>query len=174
MTHDVFISQSIEDAEVGNAVCAELEARGFSCWIAPRDAAAAEDRAEAIAASRAFILILSGNSADAPHMVREAAQARSRNVPIVVFRIEDIASSALDSVTTGAERFDALTPPVGPHLDYLGDRVALLLGGAGRQLTAPPRPFAPSARRSRAWLPIAAAGLAGLAAVAVAAMVSGQ
>jgi hypothetical protein len=166
MAHDVFISHSIDDADVADAVRAALEARGFSCWI---DTAADK----AIPASRVVILILSSRSAGSPQIVREAE--RAQNVPVVVFRIDEVEpSAALGRATEGAEVFDALTPPVGPHLDYLGDRVALVLGGSGRQLTEPPRPFVPSARRSRNWLPIAAAGLAGLAAIAVAAMVSGQ
>lgn len=171
MTHDVFISHSLDDADVAEAACAALEARGFACWIATRD----EDRERAIAASRALILILSARSAGAPSVLREAEQARHHDVPVIVFRIEEAApSAALERATEGADRFDALTPPVGPHLDYLGDRVALLLGGGGRQLTEPPRPFHPAARRPRGWLPIAAAGLAGLAAIAIAAMVSGR
>lgn len=167
--HDVFISHSIDDADVADSVCAALEARGFSCRLA----AAGEAREQAVAGSRASLLILSARSAEAPSVLREAEEARRCGVPIVLLRIEEVSlPAALAPLLEGADRFDALTPPLAPHLDYLGDRVALLLGG-GRQLTQPPRPFEPS-RRSRAWLPIAAAGLAGLAAIALAAMVSGR
>jgi len=171
MTHDVFISHSIDDADVADALCAALEGRGFPCWIAPRDVAPGEDRGEAIGGGRALVLILSERSAGAPSVLREAALARRWDVPVVVFRIEDVETPpALD----GADGYDALTPPIGPHLDHLGDRVALLLGGSGRQLTEPPRPFIAPGRPSRRWLPIAMAGLAGLAAIALAATVSGQ
>lgn len=175
MTHDVFISHSIDDADVGQAVCAELEARGLACWFAARDAAAADDWDEALARSRAIILILSAGSADAPQVLREAERARRHNLPVIIFRIEDVTpSAALQRATEDLDTFDALTPPIGPHLDYLGDRVALLLLGGGRHLTGPPRPFHLPGRRSRNWLPIIAAGLAGLAAIALAAMVSGR
>lgn len=170
MMHDVFISHSVADADVADAVCAALEARGFSCRLG----AAGDDREQAVAGSRASLLILSAASAEAPSVLREAEQARRHGVPIILFGIEDVSpSAALEPLLEGADRFDALTPPLAPHLDYLGDRVALLFGGVGRQLTEPPRPFEPS-RRSRPWLPIAAAGLAGLAAIALAAMVSGR
>jgi hypothetical protein len=36
MAHEVFISYSQKDAAVAEAVCAELEAKGIQCWIAPR------------------------------------------------------------------------------------------------------------------------------------------
>lgn len=35
--HDVFISYSMKDKVVGDAVCATLEAKRIRCWIAPRD-----------------------------------------------------------------------------------------------------------------------------------------
>ena len=37
MAHDVFISYSVKDKNVADAVCANLEAGGIRCWIAPRD-----------------------------------------------------------------------------------------------------------------------------------------
>jgi hypothetical protein len=169
MTHDVFISHSIEDAEVADAVCAALEARGFACRQATRE----EGGEPAVAGSRAAILILSARSAGASSVLSEAQAARRHGVPVILVRIDDVAPSpALEPLLEGADRFDALTPPLAPHLDYLGDRLALLVG-PGRQLTEPPRPLE-RAPRARAWLPIVAAGLAGLAAIALAAMVTGR
>ena len=37
MVHDVFISYAFEDKEYVDMVCAGLEQRGLTCWIAPRD-----------------------------------------------------------------------------------------------------------------------------------------
>ena len=66
MTHDVFISHSSKDKPVADAVCANLEAAGVRCWIAPRDIAPGEDWPTAItmasAQSRIMVLIFSASS----------------------------------------------------------------------------------------------------------------
>jgi TIR domain len=176
MTHDVFISHSSHDRDAADAACAALEQRGFSCWIAPRDVLPAQDYGEAIVSgiggSRLLLLIFSAETNESVRARREFEQAGGQNLPVVAFRIADIAPSpTLQFLIGEGQWLDALTPPIAPHLDYLGDRVALLLGEAWRgplQPTLPPRPF-PKTRRAYGWLPIALAGLAGLAAIALAA-----
>lgn len=176
MTHDVFICHSSHDRDVADAACAALEQRGFRCWIAPRDILPGQDHDEAIVdaigGARLLLLIFSAETNDSVRARREVEQAGGQGLPVLAFRIADMAPApALLFLIGEGQWFDALTPPIAPHLDYLGDRVALLLDEAGRgplQPTLPPRPF-PKARRAYAWLPIALAGLAGLAAVALAA-----
>jgi len=46
MTANVFISHSSEDAKVARAICAALENRGLSCWIAGRDVGPGAVRAQ--------------------------------------------------------------------------------------------------------------------------------
>jgi len=36
MTHDIFISYSIMDKPIADAICANLEGAGVRYWIAPR------------------------------------------------------------------------------------------------------------------------------------------
>ncbi len=36
MAHDVFISYSSKDKPIADAVCANIEAAGIRCWVAPR------------------------------------------------------------------------------------------------------------------------------------------
>jgi hypothetical protein len=174
MAHDIFISHAGDDRGVADAACAALEARGLACWLAPRDLLPGQDAADAaagaVARAKLLIAILSAASAGTLQLRHEAERAVAYGVPILVFRIADVEPGPpLD----GAETLDALTPPVAPHLDYLGDRAVRLIEAgqapAGRQLTQPPRPFHPAGRRAAGWLPIAAAGLAGLAAIALAA-----
>ena len=174
MTHDVFISHSSHDRDVADAACAALEARGFACWIAPRDLLPGEDYGEgitaAIAAGRLFLLIISAETNGSVQARREVEQAGAFGLPVLAFRIAEVAPVPALHFLIG-ETLDALTPPVAPHLDYLGDRVAQMLdrGGLGPlQPTLPPRPF-PTAGRAHPWLPIALAGAAGLAAIALAA-----
>ena len=173
MTHDVYICHSSHDRDVADAAGIALEQRGFRCWIEPRDLEPGRDHgeavAEAIAAGRVFLLIFSA-ATDSPQVRREAGQAADQSLPIVAFRIADVEQSL-----AAAHWVDALTPPIAPHLDYLGDTVADLLEAARRgplMATAPPGPFPP--RRAPSWLPIALAGAAGVAAIAVAAAYVGS
>lgn len=174
MTQDIFISHSSHDRDVADAACAALEQRGFRCWIAPRDMLPGQDYGEAIAAaigaSRLLLLIFSAETNDSVPARREVEQAGGHGLAVLAFRIADIAPApALKFLIGEGQWFDALTPPIAPHLDYLGDRIAGLLDGAGPLLpTLPPRPF-PKAARAHNWLPIVLAGLAGLAAIALAA-----
>jgi len=174
MTHDIFISHSSHDLDVAEAACAALEQRGLACWIAPRNLAPGlvygEGIAAAIAASRLFLLIFSAETNESASARRETEQASSLGLPILGFRIAEVAPIPALNFLVG-EWLDALTPPIAPHLDHLGDRIAQMLGGPGRrplQPTLPPRPLPPR-RRAPYWLPVALAGLAGLAAVALAA-----
>ena len=171
MTHDIFISHSSHDRDVADAACAALEARGFACWIAPRDLLPGQDYgegiAEAIAAGRLFLLIFSAETNDSMPARREVEQASGHGLPILAFRVADVTPIPALQFAIG-ESLDALTPPVAPHLDYLGDRIAQMLDRGGLQPTLPPRPF-PTAGRAHPWLPIALAGAAGLAAIALAA-----
>jgi hypothetical protein len=175
MTHDVFISHVSHDRDVADAACIALEQRGFRCWVAPRDLLAGEDRDaaidEAIRGSGVFLAIFSAASAEAPQARRAAEQAADRGLPIVAFRIADVEQSL-----GAAHWVDALTPPIAPHLDYLGDTVADLIEAAQRgplTATAPPGPF-PRRRRAPSWLPIALAGAAGVVAIALAAAYVGS
>jgi hypothetical protein len=178
MTHDIFISHSSQDRDVADAACAALEQRGFRCWIAPRDILPGQDYGEAIVdairGSRLFLLIFSAATADSPQVKREVERAASQSLPIIPFRIADVQPArSLEYFISSAHWLDALTPPIAPHLDYLGDTVAQLLDKGGpRPLmpTLPPRPF--PRRRDHGWIPIAATAAAGVGAIALAAWVA--
>ena len=175
MTHDIFISHSSQDRDVADAACVALERRGFRCWIAPRDILPGQDYGEAIVdairGSRLFLLIFSAATADSPQVKREVERAASQGLSIIPFRIADVQpGKSLEYFISSAHWLDALTPPIAPHLDYLGDTVAQLLDkdGPGPLMpTLPPRPL--PRRRSRGWMPIAVTAAAGVAAIALAA-----
>jgi len=175
MTHDVFISHSSHDRAVAEAARAALEQRGFRCWIAPRDIFPGQDYGEAIVdgirGSRLFLLIFSSATADSPQVKREVERAASQALPILPFRIADVQpSKSLEYFISSAHWLDALKPPLAPHLAYLCDTVGRLLDSAGPGPLMPTVPQrALPARRSRFWMPIAAAALAGVAAIVLAA-----
>jgi TolB-like protein/tetratricopeptide (TPR) repeat protein len=88
----LFISYASADTDVAQRVCAELEAAGLSCWIAPRDVVPGEFYADAIVraidASTVLVLVLSKSSADSPHVLREVERGSSKRLTLVSFRID--------------------------------------------------------------------------------------
>jgi hypothetical protein len=170
--HDVFISYSSTDRDVADAACLALEQRGFGCWIAPRDILPGKDYGEAIVEaikhSRLFLLIFSAAAADSPQVKREVERAASQSLPILPFRIADVQpSKSLEYFISSAHWLDAMTPPIAPHLDYLGDTVAQLLDTAAARPSTPAAPRRPSPpRRSRGWMAIAATAAFGVVAIA--------
>ncbi|HEX8643315.1 MAG TPA: toll/interleukin-1 receptor domain-containing protein [Allosphingosinicella sp.] len=133
MSHDVFISYSTKDKAVGHAVCARLEERGHRCWIAPRDILPGREWGEAIidgiSGARALVLIFSGNANDSPQVRREVERAVGHGLPIIPFRIEDVApAKSLEYFISNQHWLDALTPPMERHIEQLADVVTRLLG----------------------------------------------
>src|SRR4030095_2909483 len=93
MPHDIFISHSSRDKAVAQAVCALLERRGITCWIAPRDitpgAAWAESIIDALETAKVMVLIFSASANASPQIQREVERAASKGVVIIPLRIED-------------------------------------------------------------------------------------
>jgi len=89
---DVFISYASPDGGVADAVCGALERDGLTCWVAPRDVVPGEFYADAIVraidAAKVIVLVLSKNSADSPHVLREVERGSSKRHPVVSFRID--------------------------------------------------------------------------------------
>ena len=143
MTHDVFISYADEDRVIAEAVCQSLETSGITCWYAARDMSYGEDFEEtivnAIFVSRLVILILSSHCNASPHVKREIQIAckEEKRIPVLPFRVEDVApSGALQYYISSVHWFDAVTPPLGPHLQLLVERVRpRLLGTPGRPIS---------------------------------------
>jgi TIR domain len=75
MKRTVFISHSSKDKAIGDEVCRFLEAKGVSCWIAPRDVTPGKNYGaaivEAINECAVFVLILSDDSNKSGQVVRE-------------------------------------------------------------------------------------------------------
>ncbi len=90
----VFISHSSANAEKAEAICKHIEENGHSCFYAPRDIRTgfsyAEEIMNGIDSSDALVLILSNQSNESPHVLREIERAVSLNMPIIVYKIEDV------------------------------------------------------------------------------------
>jgi hypothetical protein len=129
---DVFVSYASKDKIVADAVCAWLEAVGIRCWIAPRDIVAGRSYGEAIIEAihdaRVMVLVFSSNANASGHIPKEVERAVSNGVPILPFRIEDVApGKSLDYFIGSVHWLDAMTPPMEKHLDDLAATVHKLL-----------------------------------------------
>jgi len=155
MACDVFISHSVKDERIADAVLAKLEAESVSCWVAPRDVVPGADWGEsiinAIESSRIMILIFSQNANASPQIKREVERAVDKGVYVIPFRVDDIKPTrSLEYFISAAQWMDAFSPPLEPHLDNLAKTVKSVLknpplpgANVPAQPEKPPIPVAP-------------------------------
>ncbi len=90
----IFISHSSHDAEKASGICSVLEGDGHSCFIAPRDIRPGREYAEeiinGISGSDILLLLLSEQSNQSPHVLREVERAGSSRIPIIVYKLEEV------------------------------------------------------------------------------------
>ncbi len=152
MAHDVFISHSSQDQATALAVVNALESNGVRCWIAPRDIRAgdvwAQAIVEAIAASRALVLVFSASANRSGHVVNEVDAAIRKGVIVVPFRIENVMpDGAMEFHLRTRHWLDALTPDLAHHVAELVTTTKSLLGAAAGP--APQTEFGvPAAKKS--------------------------
>ena len=132
MAHDVFVSHSVKDKNVAEAIVARLEAESVTCWIAPRDVVPGADWGEsiidAIESSRIMVLIFSQSANASPQIKREVERAVNKGVYIIPFRVEDIPPArALEYFISTSQWMDAFPPPLERHLDTLAKTVKAVL-----------------------------------------------
>lgn len=92
MNKDVFISHSSADNKEAIKICDYLEGNKIECFIAPRDIRVgnkyAEELIDGIDNAKAMVLLLSNESNNSPHVLREVERAVSRSIPIIIYKIE--------------------------------------------------------------------------------------
>src|SRR5258708_1278882 len=90
--YDVFVSYSSKDKYAADAVVATLEGAGIRCWIAPRDVQPGAEWSasivEAIARSRAMVLIYSQHANTSQQVMREVERAVSKGIALIPLRLE--------------------------------------------------------------------------------------
>ena len=163
MAHDVFVSHSVKDKLVADAIVARLEADSARCWVAPRDVVPGADWGEsivdAIESSRIMILIFSRNANASPQIKREVERAVDKGVYIIPFRVDEIEpTKSLEYFISTAQWMDAFPPPLERHLEILAKTVKAILAGAPPLPPEPPPPSPvprPPANSGR-WIAIAA------------------
>jgi hypothetical protein len=150
VAHDVFISYSSTDKVTADAVCAALESRGIRCWIAPRDVLPGEEYAAALVRavheSRLMVLVFSSRANQSPQVLREVERAVSQSIPIIPFRVENVApTAAMEYYISTCHWLDALTVPLERHLETLASTAAQLLNRTASRPVASPVPVAAAA-----------------------------
>lgn len=89
-----FISYSSLDATVANEIVSELERNDIECFIAPRDIRTGHVYAEEIVfgmdTSQVVVLVLTENSNNSQHVLREIERAVSNKLPIISYRNEEL------------------------------------------------------------------------------------
>jgi tetratricopeptide (TPR) repeat protein len=135
LAHDVFISYSREDKLAADAACANLEAAGIRCWIAPRDISPGAEWGEAIVEaidhSPVMVLIFSANANESRQIRREVERAVHMGVTVVPLRIEQVEPKrSLAYFMAGVHWLDALTPPLEQHLQQLAVSIKAFLRAA--------------------------------------------
>lgn len=173
---DVFISYASEDEAAADVVCRTLEARGLSCWMAPRDIIPGQDWAsvilDAIEAATALVLVLSASSNASPQVKREVERAAHANIPIIPFRIEDVEPArSLEFFISTPHWSDAFTPGLEAHAAALAEDLKRLFAGAGRPPPTALLRSAPAQRRSPVLL-LSLSAVAG--AVAILALIAAR
>jgi len=129
---DIFLSHSSGDADAARELRAELEAVGYSCWMAPDDVDGTDPWAEQILSAiedcRAMVILLSSNANRSPHVSREVNLALGRRRAVLPIRIENIAPEAsLEYLLSLVQRVDAFPPPISNHRDRILRRLAAIV-----------------------------------------------
>jgi uncharacterized protein YjbI with pentapeptide repeats len=132
MPHDVFISYSNKDKSVSEALCANLEAAGIRCWIAPRDMPPGDDWLaavpRAISQSRLMVLVFSASSNSSDYVSRELFLAANNKLVVIPFMIENIQPEpGKQYYLARAHWLDATNPPTQAQINALTLRVLELL-----------------------------------------------
>ena len=158
MKHDVFISHSSKDKLIADAICANLEAAGARCWIAPRDIAAGDDWptaiSNAISSCRVMVLVFSASSNSSEDVSRELYLAANGGLVIIPFKIEAIKPRpGMEYYLARTHWLDAMNPPTKEQIAILVNRVRSFIPeiekieiDKGTPIPTPQPPKAPNKR----------------------------
>jgi WD40 repeat protein len=132
MAQDVFISYSNKDKAIADGICANLEAAGARCWIAPRDIAPGEDWPaainQAITKSRIMVLVFSHNSNSSEDVSRELILAANSKLVIIPFKIDNVEPEPGKQYYLARTHWlDAMNPPTREQIGILVETVTKLL-----------------------------------------------
>jgi hypothetical protein len=122
--YSAFISYASDNRDKADEICASLEARGFVCWIAPRDVRAGREYADEIIRglerSASVVLVLSEAANISVFVRREVERAVSKQKPVFPVRIEEVTPSpGLELFISGTHWLDAWSGDWDDHMNRL-------------------------------------------------------
>jgi TolB-like protein len=167
-----FVSYASADRAVAEALTAYVEARGLSCWIAPRDVPAGAQYADAIVRAinetRALVLVLSGESISSSHVGKEVERASSKKKQIIAVRLDAAPlTPALEYFLSESQWVDVAADGRDTAFMKLAAALTQAPGSALPAATGVAMPATPG-KPGRGWLALGAvAGVALLAALVV-------
>src|SRR5271170_1204624 len=138
MACDVFISHSSTDKKIADTICEFLEAKGASCWIAPRNILPGEEWGDSILRGiqgcRIMVLIFSKAANDSGPVRSEVDRAVNARKILIPFRIENVAPTGAMEFHIGRRHWlEAYTPPLQKHLELLARTCEEKLKPAGTE-----------------------------------------
>lgn len=132
---DAFISYEHQSKSVADNICAVLESRGIRCWYAPRDVYGdyATSIVDAIEKCKVFILVLSENASNSPHVLNEVELAYKRiiegDITIVPFKMDEgMLSKAMEYYVKRLHWIDAVSEPLEQSINKLYEQLVPILG----------------------------------------------
>jgi hypothetical protein len=134
MPFDIYIchNHGRHDRTIASVIKDRLEERGYRCLLDPclppgeAEGAAAKD----LFGCRAMVLVFSEAANRSEQVHREVERARSREIPIVPFRIEDVTPRGPLEFLTYIAWIDGFNPPIERRLRQLVEAVTQLVGAA--------------------------------------------
>lgn len=128
---DVFVSHSSKDGKLASQVVKILEQMGTTCWVAPRDILSGKQYnqaiLDAIKDSSVFLLILSDDSNQSPHVEVEVERAFHYQKTIIPLRIKEVMpSKKLEYFISNAQWVDAFASPLHERLNHVAAVVKAL------------------------------------------------
>jgi hypothetical protein len=126
---DLFISHSSVDVEWTRDLRRQLEAAGYTCWMAPDDVNGpvpwAEQILEAIESCRVMVIVISHAANQSAHVSKEVGAALEHNKPLLPIRTEDvIPTGSLNYLLQLVQWIDAFPGSIADHLDRIRRAVA--------------------------------------------------
>lgn len=167
---DLFVSHSSIDAEIAQTLVGEFEARGISCWVAPRDIPVGgsyqAEIVDAIDGCKAVLLVFSAATNTSEHVLREVELAVQGKKPILPIRIDGaLPSGGLKYVLTNKQWIERK----GGNAAAIEAIERTLKGGAAPATSMPASP--PVAAAARTPAPGARSGRTALVAAVAAILV---
>lgn len=146
MGNDAFISYASGDRRVAEHLCRVLESRGLKCWIAPRDVRPgyqwAAEIDNALARSRALVLVFSEQTSKSNWVLKELTVAASTGLRIFTVRISDARPGGpFNIILSDVHWTDAMIEPRDAQFEYIADAIIAPTGSvtnSGDQTTTGP------------------------------------